>query len=307
MSNLYEGSSFPANITSRIEQNILVSRILALVLESTFFGIFIVAYSMAAGELLRGYRPSRTTRRNVILFGVNTLMFGLAMTHLTRSVNDTLDLFVADGADKESLPQLFSLNWATNIELFYIYVTQAFGGDAFIIYRLFVVWKVVVLPSILMLTNAGVDYAFMLVEALNSLIIFNGTSLENVFYTALTIWSPPVWSEPHLYLSRACFSLVRYRRVIEAILQSAEIYWTASISLTVMLFLGSSSYYISCLAISPHLIGVIFSLISIQIARASSAQGNPSDESRARPLPKVSPSHVPNQLPELLSGREGVL
>ncbi len=97
------------------------------------------------------------------------------------------------------------------------------------------------------------------------------------------------------FRSRAWFNLVRYRRVVEAIVQSAAIYSTASIALVVTSFLSPNIGYVACLSVFPQLIvrscftgasfwtelipdtdgpaitlqGVVFTLIVIQIARKS--------------------------------------
>ena len=56
--------------------------------------------------------------------------------------------------------------------------------------------------------------------------------------------------------SRAWFNLVRYRRVFEAIVQSAAVYSTASIALVVTSFLSPNIGYVACLSIfSPLIVG----------------------------------------------------
>ncbi len=56
------------------------------------------------------------------------------------------------------------------------------------------------------------------------------------------------------FRSRVLFNLVRYRRVVEAIVQSAAIYSTASIALVVTSFLSPNIGYVACLSVFPQLI-----------------------------------------------------
>ena len=60
------------------ERAIFCSQIVALLLAAILFGLFVATYSIGTWELLRGNQPSAMTRRNIILFGTNTVMFGLS-------------------------------------------------------------------------------------------------------------------------------------------------------------------------------------------------------------------------------------
>ena len=60
------------------EQAIFYSQIVALFLAAILFGLFVATYSIGIWELLRGNQPSKMIRRNMLLLGTNTVMFGLA-------------------------------------------------------------------------------------------------------------------------------------------------------------------------------------------------------------------------------------
>ena len=60
------------------EQAIFYSQIVALFLAAILFGLFVATYSIGIWELLCGNQPRAMTRRNMILLGINTVMFGLA-------------------------------------------------------------------------------------------------------------------------------------------------------------------------------------------------------------------------------------
>ncbi len=64
----------------RVERDLLNSRIVALVLESMLYGVFMLTYCMGVGELLGSKQPNRLLKRNRMLLVVNTVMFGLATT-----------------------------------------------------------------------------------------------------------------------------------------------------------------------------------------------------------------------------------
>ena len=59
--------------------------------------------------------------------------------------------------------------------------------------------------------------------------------------------------------TRAMFNLTRYRRIVEAVIESAAIYSLASISLVVTIFVSPNIGYAACMYVFPPLI-VCFSL-----------------------------------------------
>ena len=62
-----------------VVQDLLISRIVGLSLETFFFGIFVVAYSAGTWLLLRGDQPRSLRTRNAILLTANTVMLALSI------------------------------------------------------------------------------------------------------------------------------------------------------------------------------------------------------------------------------------
>ncbi|KAI0683667.1 hypothetical protein C8T65DRAFT_235247 [Cerioporus squamosus] len=267
----------------QVERDLLNSRVVALFLESLLFGAFAVTYMMSVVEMLCGDQPSTLSKRNRRLLGVNTVMFALSTAHLALTIKATLNGFVSHGADRESVYNAFfdssHFRSGTDIAQFYIYVTQTLIGDAFMVYRLFVVWggkrAVVIAPVILMLIDAVGGYGAMPIGGLGDLILplvfFSFSFFTNMLATVLIMWrllkSDTLVHAHWQWHSRAWFNLVRYRRVVEAIVQSAAIYSIASIALVVTSFLSPNIGYVACLAIFPQLIVRPFSLVHVQCDR----------------------------------------
>ncbi|TFK88134.1 hypothetical protein K466DRAFT_662549 [Polyporus arcularius HHB13444] len=121
----------------RVQRDLLNSRIIALFLESMVFGVFAILYATSVCDILCGNQPSTLSKRNKRLLGVNTLMFALAIAHLALTVKATLDGFVTNGTDRQSVYDAFfdssHFGSGTDIAQFYIYVTQTLIGDAFMV------------------------------------------------------------------------------------------------------------------------------------------------------------------------------
>ncbi|RPD58532.1 hypothetical protein L226DRAFT_572925 [Lentinus tigrinus ALCF2SS1-7] len=69
--------------------------------------------------------------------------------------------------------------------------------------------------------------------------------------------------------ARAWFNFIRYRCLVEATVQSAAIYSTASVVFVVTSFRSPNIGYYLCRSVCPQLIDVVFGLIVIQLARKS--------------------------------------
>ncbi|KAM5539574.1 hypothetical protein V8D89_006683 [Ganoderma adspersum] len=271
----------PDNNGMRVQTDLLNSRIVALFLESLLCGIFIVTYSMGTWALTQGDRLAATLpRRNKVLLGINTLMLVLAVVHLCLTLWTTLHGFVAKGDTRAATYHALSsdvLFVSVQQTQFYLYVTQTLIGDGFMVYRLFVVWDrrraVIVVPAILFFIGVVSGYCYTVVPFL-AFVFYPVSFFTNALSSILIMWrvlsSQDSEAQEHWRLySRAAFNFVRYRRVFEAIVQSAAIYSAASISLLVTMFISPNVGLYACLSVFPPLIGLVFSLIVLQIGRNS--------------------------------------
>ncbi|KAM5539577.1 hypothetical protein V8D89_006686 [Ganoderma adspersum] len=264
----------------RVERDLLNSRIVGLFLESLVCGIFVVTYSMGTWSLLRRDHRAALSRRNKILIGANTLMLALAVVHLCLTLRTTLYGFVVKGDTRETTyDALFDNNLFStpaNKAQFYLYITQTLIGDGFMLYRLSIVWShrraVIIVPAILFSIDVVSGFCYALMPLFMALIFFAFSFFTNALSSTLIMWkvlrSESSEAQDHWrWHSRAIFNFVRYRRVFEAIIQSAAIYSAASISLLVTTFISPNIGLYACLCVFPPLIGLVFSLIVIQIAR----------------------------------------
>ncbi|KAI1795353.1 hypothetical protein LXA43DRAFT_38505 [Ganoderma leucocontextum] len=279
----------PSNaLTIKTEQDVLNSRIAALFLEALLFGILIVTYSMGTWSLLRGDGRRAFTRRNLIALSVSSLMSLLAFTHLCLTVQTTVHGFVTNGDARKSIyKSLYNANFLrTSVDAgrFYLYVTQTLIGNAFIMYRLFIVWEgqwvVMIGPATFFVvdavggygsTSSGVGRTVMPILFFVFSLLTNAASSALIMWRVLRTYHRDDDCEDGDWKTRARLNLVRYRPVFEAILQSAAVYSTASI-LLIATFLASPdvAYYTSLSIFSP-LIGLMFSLIVLRTGRGSNA------------------------------------
>ncbi|KAM5539575.1 hypothetical protein V8D89_006684 [Ganoderma adspersum] len=273
----------------RVERDLLNSRIVGLLLESLVCGMFMVTYSIGTWSLLRRDNRVSLSRRNKIFLGVNTVMLALAVAHLCLTLQTTLYGFVVKGDTRETAYNALSGDniffSPENEAQFYLYITQTMIGDGFMVYRLFVVWNhrrtVVIVPVILFLIDLVAGYCFATLPGLMTIVFFAFSFFTNALSSVLIMWRvlrqkcsevQDHWN----WSSRVIFNLVRYRRVFEAIIQSAVIYSAASISLLVTMFVSPNIGFYACLSVFPPLIGLVFSLIVIQIGRKSATSDHAS-------------------------------
>ncbi|KAM5539319.1 hypothetical protein V8D89_007010 [Ganoderma adspersum] len=272
--------------TTHMERDLLNSRIAALFLEAILFGILIVTYSTGTWSLLRGDPRRAFTRRNLIALSVSSLMSLLSFIHLCLTVQTTAHGFVTNGQSRDTIyTTLYNSNFlGTSVDAgrFYLYVTQTLIGNAFIIYRLFIVWEgqwvVIIGPALLSVIDAVGGYGSSMSgvgRTVMPLLFFIFSFLTNTTSSALIMWR--VLRTYHRddacddgdWKTRARLNLVRYRPVFGAILQSAAVYSTASLVLLVTYLTSPNVAYYTSLSIFSPLMGLVFSLIVLRTGRGS--------------------------------------
>ncbi|KAJ8456512.1 hypothetical protein ONZ51_g12081 [Trametes cubensis] len=250
--------------------------------------------------LLFGCRGKPSTR-DWCIYTASTAMFVLALTapqHLLLSLTLMLLVFVthAGSLSSISLTLYDPSGWDSGDALsstiftakFAVYVTQTLIGDAFMGYRLYVIWSgrktILIVPALLFFTSMtdalinitfaweGTGYGSLSRGYLLLLLpmAFSAAScLSSVLFTVLVMWrilSPDRWAAAPRALSK------RYdmaRKAGEAIVQSAAVYCVASTVLVLTYFLSRNKGWTACLNAFPPLIGLVFSFIVKRIARHS--------------------------------------
>ncbi|EIW56942.1 uncharacterized protein TRAVEDRAFT_49753 [Trametes versicolor FP-101664 SS1] len=287
----------------------LTTFIVALFLEAFLFGAFTITYTMGAWSLLTTLASRRSSMRDWVLLSASTTMFALALAHLALSLKLTLVGFVNNAGSLYSVDNALSgaSLWYSTLGAprFGIYVTQTLIGDAFMIYRLFLVWnrsrKVIILPIILCTLDGvsgylGITPSFVIVPLAFLFFSF----ISNTLCSALIMWRVLRNTNQYMPLSARLGLLWK---VVEAIVQSAAIYSLASIALLVTFFISPNIGFTACAGVFPPLIGLVFSFIVLRLARSSADHVarlpvHPQDRGtemrrRAIPLPFGVPPHTP--------------
>ncbi|KAI0351206.1 hypothetical protein OH77DRAFT_1524273 [Trametes cingulata] len=262
--------------------SLLTSYVVALFIESLLFGAFCITYTMGAWALLRVGQPGRSSRRDWVILGASTTMLLLALVHLALSVTVTLRGFVGHAGTINSVyDDLSHAAWLYSPignARFMLYILQSLIGDLFMLYRLYLVWegrwKVVAGPAVLFVLSAV--FGVISVLGVWSLFFFGFTFFTNVLSTGLTMWRMFSWWRLQSRTSGvpAGSMAVRhemYRKVAEAVVQSAAVYSIASVSLFITALESPNVGLTACLSIFPALIGFVFSLIVLSMAKDTAA------------------------------------
>ncbi|CDO73382.1 hypothetical protein BN946_scf185013.g16 [Trametes cinnabarina] len=230
-------------------RQLLRSSIAALFIEMLLLGAFSVTYASGIWSIMRVDYRGKPSRSDRVIAVASTTMWGLAFAITVSGIADNAGSL--DAVYNALTQQALWYHSAVGRARFIIYVSQTLIGDAFIIFRVYIIWgrktKVVVLPAILVMVDAG-------------LIMWR--TLRSTYGPA----APKV-------ISRR-FGL-KHRKVVEAILQSAAIYSAASIVLIITYFISPTVAYSACVGIFPSLIGLVFSFIVLRLARRSRENAAP--------------------------------
>ncbi|PIL26315.1 hypothetical protein GSI_12071 [Ganoderma sinense ZZ0214-1] len=252
--------------------------LIALFLESVLFGIFAVLYGISFWILRSRRQHPRSSKIDKWLLGTGTVMFILTVIHMAIDVQRAIDGFIEHGGTPGGTTTFFKrLNDPLFIAKLAIYNTQTLVGDAFVIYRLYVVynrkWWIAVLPLSLLAGTAVVAYGIPVTVA-------RVGGSDNIFSPQITPWITSffaltlatnvlatillsgriMWSN---YKVRLYHSGVRFN-VLETIIQSAALYSAALISLLATYVSRSNAQYV-CLDTLQPIIGITFTLIIIRV------------------------------------------
>ncbi|KAJ8456510.1 hypothetical protein ONZ51_g12083 [Trametes cubensis] len=235
-------------------RGLMTSSIVSFAIETLFCGAFTITYAANTWALLRIGRRGKPPMRDWGIFVASTAMFCLALTHLTLSLELILLGFVQHAGSISSVFSILDstsdfddgdpLSAAIFTAKVAIYVTQTLIGDAFMIYRLYVIWggrkKILIFPALLFLGSLALV-------------------MWRILRSGRDATAPPA------FLKRMSMT----RKAAEAIVQSAAIYSIASIALVITYLLSPNMGWSACLNVFPPLIGLVFSFIVKRITRHS--------------------------------------
>jgi hypothetical protein len=289
-----------------------LSELIALSVESFFFGIYFVLFASSVKMLLNKRNTISGTTPLLALAGV----FGILITW--HVLTDAVRLVYAFKRDQAPLgPDLYYANVASCLSLIktslYLVITVIF--DAFILYRCFIVWDrncfVILLPFMVFLADIGTgiaavqdlsgltkgDTVFIQKQEkitksfLSSTVAVNGLSTLLIAYR---LWTRQCTMRD----SRKAFGLTREAAIIA---ESGAIY-SITLILVIATYTCQSNSFNVFLDMASPVIGVAFSLIVIRIGEDATEATHISMQGMAQPIPEenrsISGSMVKESLPQ---------
>ncbi|KAI0364035.1 hypothetical protein BV20DRAFT_974906 [Pilatotrama ljubarskyi] len=277
------------------DKDLLTSYLVSFFLDCLFFGVFSVAYAITIWLLLFNdvRRHLRNKRWDLTQAGLLTVMHMLAFTYVVLDVVVNVSAFAGDGGDLNAAIELFRVNnsvslWGPKLG---VLVTQTILGDAYLIYRLHVVWSrsfvVIAAPAFFLLCNIASGYAMVhyqihpgdnqSVHGTNSLprvmliLFFISSIVTNVLSTGL-IAGRVISSKRSVRDIRIRPKALasRLTGVVDIIVQSAALYTCAFVVILATMFTAVKEPLV-VLGFLPSLTGFAFALVVIRTRLSDAA------------------------------------
>jgi len=162
----------------------LKANLITIFVESTFYGLFLCLYAISNIILFRGWKQRKL---NIPLISVTFGMFCFATIHvINNSIHRALSTFLAP-TPADGMVFLDTHNNPSNIINSTIYIAQTLLADAFLIYRLFIVWgnnRSFIAPFLVVyLGCAAAGIGGIVAFAVPTPTAHNGTTLFSPAYT----------------------------------------------------------------------------------------------------------------------------
>ncbi|KAG1743445.1 hypothetical protein EDB19DRAFT_1907088 [Suillus lakei] len=235
--------------------------LLALFLETLFYGVFLTLYWLTLVILLKKCGLQRD-----LLIPVATLLLCIATAHLIIDLVRALEAFVSSvqtiGADA------YYSNLASPLELAKtaLYITQPTIADAVLVWRCYVLNDkslLVGIPGcIVLLTNGAIGYyvVWSLSQAgVGSTVYTTAPELITTFYT-LTMLISVICTIAVLCQT----ALLIFYPVLIVVVESGALYATSVLALLLAFLTGSNGQY-PAMDIAPPIVGIVFCLIILQV------------------------------------------
>ncbi|KAF8991313.1 hypothetical protein BDQ17DRAFT_1255032 [Cyathus striatus] len=262
--------------------------LVSMFVESVLYGLFVSVFVCSTYILIKKFRRN-SQRTNKPLLIVSILMFILSTMHIAADVHRVIEGFIKNGSSGDGVLELYfsEVNTAVYLVKTVAYVLQTLVGDAFVLYRLYLIWgrnMAVVLPMfVCFLASIGVAIGgiqsfvratspenLVLINTLQQWVIsFISLTFSTNFISTLLISSRIWWSH-----RRTMGMEVKGRSLGPAIMIIIESGVTYSACLVIMLtvyIVGHFTVYIVQDAIT-HVIGIVFSLIIVRVALGISSE-----------------------------------
>ncbi|KAF9005456.1 hypothetical protein BDQ17DRAFT_1303828 [Cyathus striatus] len=259
--------------------------LVSIFVESVLYGLFVFLFITSTIVLCRKFKSS-SNGVNKPLLAASIIMFILATIHIGVDLRRMLDAFL-NFADTKGGP----IGYLSQVDVpIYVlkstaYAMQTLVGDAFILYRLYLVWngdKRVVLPILVcFIASIGVgigalqafaraapDEPVFITQLQDWIVSFFSLTLFTNFSStsliAMRIW----WNH------RKMSGVVSGRSLVPAavvIIESGAIYSACLVILLSLYLSGSFAQYIVLDAVT-QVIGVVFSLVIVRVALGISSE-----------------------------------
>jgi len=244
-------------------------------------GIYTVVFTGAMYLLLRNSSRSKRTINQKILIGLTVFMYCLSTTHIALSLRQSLVAFFEENATDGGLttfndPGTYLLICQTSLEL-----VNCLIGDSIVLWRAWVLWgggwKILVLPSILIVTGAVTGSSLVHAYATSGisanlynntvtlwLEVFGAVTFASNFY-AICVMGYKAWL--HERMTKHVFPHGRrFHRLILIIVESGMIYCLVLLIIVFLIAAGNDYGVIVVVDILAHLTGIYPSLILILIS-----------------------------------------
>ncbi|KAM5540141.1 hypothetical protein V8D89_006281 [Ganoderma adspersum] len=267
-----------------------VAQLVALFLESIFYGIYLVSFGMCMYLMLVKAR-SRRRKRNVFLV-VALLFFVFATLDVALLLRHVLHAFIWYHGPGGAIAEFSDISYWLNAMKIVNYVAQTSIADGMLIYRCYIVyngsWIVAVPLCILWIAGTVVEGMTCYVEfTLHESTLLNTariapfiTSMVSVTLVLNTIATYIIWSIERR--SRVAFAsagglgsdtTTPLRRAMHIVIESGLMY-TVSVVILFVLYLASNNAQYAVSDCIVQIIGIAFNLIIIRIDQGSTVEAS---------------------------------
>ncbi|KAG0706878.1 hypothetical protein DFH29DRAFT_797637 [Suillus ampliporus] len=244
--------------------------LLALFLETLFYGVFFTLYCLTLFILLKKTKTGAIHRQ--LLIPVATLLLCIATAHMIVDFVRALEAFVFKANTIGANAYYSDFTLPLVLVKTAIYITQMTLADGVVVWRCYVFHNrssLVVIPGcIAVLTNGAIGY--YIVWSISRTAALSTTSGECIttFITlnmviGVICTTSIAW---RIYRTRRFMSdgLDVFLPVFIVIIESAALYATSAIALLVTFLVGTNGHY-TVLDVIPPIVGIVFCLVILQI------------------------------------------
>ncbi|KAM5545449.1 hypothetical protein V8D89_000487 [Ganoderma adspersum] len=259
-----------------------VAQIVALFLESLFYGLYLVSFGMCMYTMLTSSQPRRGQRSMFLV--VALLLFVFATLDVALLLRHVLDAFIWYQGPGGALAEFSDISYWVNVMKTVTYVAQTSIGDVMLIYRCYVVysrnWMLVAPLCILWLVGIIVSVFWCYIEfTLHANALLNTRKLKpfitstlvitlvlNLIATSLIVYK--IWSTERstrrAFAGTGLDNTSNLRRAMHIVIESGLLY-SVGVVVFFAVYLASNNAQYGVSDCVVQIIGIAFNLIIIRI------------------------------------------